>query len=38
MEGSSEQGIEPLGSIKRCEILEKLGDWWRLKNGSAPWG
>jgi hypothetical protein len=37
VEGSCEHSNEPLGSIKCWEILEYLYNWWRLKNGSAPW-
>jgi hypothetical protein len=37
MEGSSEHGIEPSGSIKCWEVLEWLHNWQLLKKGSAPW-
>jgi hypothetical protein len=37
VEGSCEYGDEPLGSIKRCEVLEELHNWRLLKKGSAPW-
>jgi hypothetical protein len=39
VEGSCENGDEPSGSIKRCEILELLSDWWLLKKDSlsASW-
>jgi hypothetical protein len=34
--GSYEHGTEPSGSLKFCEILRQLSDWWLLKD-SAPW-
>jgi hypothetical protein len=34
--GSSEDGNEPLGSIKCGEFLDLLSDYWFLKD-SAPW-
>jgi hypothetical protein len=35
-EGSCEQGIEPSGSMKCWDILERLHNWQLLKNDSAP--
>jgi hypothetical protein len=35
VEGSCEHGNETSGCMKCREILEKLSDWWLLKNGSA---
>jgi hypothetical protein len=35
-EGPCEHDYEPSSSIKRCEVLEQLHNWWFLKNGSAP--
>jgi hypothetical protein len=36
VEGSCEHGIEPSGSIKCWEVLERLHNWWLLEKGSAP--
>jgi hypothetical protein len=36
VEGSCERGNEPLGSIKRWEVLELLHNWQLFKKGSAP--
>jgi hypothetical protein len=36
VEGSSEHGIEPSGSMKCWEVLEWLHTWRLLKKGSAP--
>jgi hypothetical protein len=36
VEGSSEQGIGPSGSIKSWEVLEGLQNGRLLKKGSAP--
>jgi hypothetical protein len=33
--GSCEHSNEPLGSIKFCEILEHLSEWWPLKKDLA---
>jgi hypothetical protein len=33
--GSCEHGNEPSGSIKCCEILEQLSDWWLLKKDTS---
>jgi hypothetical protein len=30
--------MEPSGSIKCCEIIELLHNWWRLEQCSAPYG
>jgi hypothetical protein len=37
VEGSYEHGNEPSGSIKWCEIYDRLNDWRLLKKDSAPW-
>jgi hypothetical protein len=37
VEGSCEHGIEPSGSIKCWEVLERLHNWQLLKEVSAPW-
>jgi hypothetical protein len=37
MEGSREQGNEPVDSVKCWVILEYLRNWRLLKKGSAPW-
>jgi hypothetical protein len=34
VEGSCEHGNETSGSIKCCEALELLQNWWLLKKGS----
>jgi hypothetical protein len=36
VEGFSEHGIEPSGSIEFWEVLEWLHNWRLLKEGSAP--
>jgi hypothetical protein len=36
VEGSCESGNEPLGSIKRWEVLERLHNWQLLKKDSVP--
>jgi hypothetical protein len=36
VKGSGERGNEPLGSIKRWEVLEWLHNRQLLKKGSAP--
>jgi hypothetical protein len=36
VDGSCERANEPLGSIKRWEVLEWLRNWQLLKKVSAP--